>query len=70
MSFIETISFCKVFSVAFGLDNSNILSRADLEITNELLKKMADEAPRWNQFQKETYKIMADFIKHNLEELI
>lgn len=70
MSFIETISFCKVFSVAFGLDSSNILSRADLEIANELLKKMADEAPRWNHFQKETYKIIVDFVKHNLEELI
>ncbi len=70
MTFIELISFCKVFSVALHLDNERILTRADLEITSEALKRMGSEAPYWNQYQREIYKAMVDYTKHKLEEMI
>ncbi len=67
MSFIELISFSKVFSVALYLDNKSILSRQDLEITSEVLKRMADESPYWTHEQREMYKIIVDFVKQELD---
>ena len=67
MSFIELISFSKVFSVALHLDNKSILSRQDLEITSETLKRMADESPYWTHEQRELYKVIVDFVKQELD---
>lgn len=67
MSFLELISFSKVFSVAMGLDNRRILSRIDLEIASKVLDQMIDEAPYWNQVQRETYKLLVDFVKKEME---
>ena len=69
MDFLELISFSKVFSAALHLDSDNILSKADLEITSMILKKMADKALNWNQYQQEIYKAMVDFIKYKMDEM-
>lgn len=63
MQFYELISFSKVFSVAMGLDKRSILSTADIEITSEVLKHMADESVCWTCEQKELYKLMVDMAK-------
>ena len=70
MTFVELISFCKVFSVALHLDSERILSRADLEIASEALKRMGGEAPYWDQYQRDAYKAMVDFTKRKLDEMI
>ena len=67
MSCIELVSFSKVFSVALHLDNKSILSRQDLEITSEILKRMADESPYWTHEQREMHKIIVDFVKQELD---
>lgn len=63
MQFYELISFSKVFSVATGLEKRSILSTADVEITSEVLKRMADESDYWTREQKELYKLIVDAVK-------
>lgn len=70
MNFVEIISFAKVYSVALGLDDKRVLSKMDLDIASEFLKKSADEFPYWNQSQRDVYKFLTDFIKETLKEQI
>lgn len=65
-SFVEAISFSKILSVAMGLDGRHILTRADVEIADKLLKRMANEAPYWNEFQKELFKLATDIVKEEM----
>lgn len=67
-SFIEAISLSKVLSVVMGLDGKHILTKIDLEIADKLLEKMIDEAPYWNQTQKDLFKLASDFVKNEIGE--
>ena len=70
MNFIELLSFSKVFSVAFGLDNVRILTKLDLEITEKALERRADELPYLSPEQRETYKFLLDFVKEKVKTYI
>ena len=70
MSFIELLSFCKVFSVAVGLDSERILSKRDLEITEKALERRADELPYLSPEQREAYKLLFDFVKEKAKNYI
>ena len=70
MNFIELLSFCKVFSVAVGLDSERILSKLDLEITEKALERRADELPYLSPEQREAYKLLFDFVKEKAKSYI
>lgn len=63
MSFYEMICFAKVYNAAFGIPSPSPVTKQDVEITIEILKKMADSRNDWPQQEKESYKLLADFAK-------
>lgn len=63
MSFYEMICFAKVYNAAFGVPSPSPVTKQDIEITIEILKKMADNRNDWTQQEKESYKLLADFAK-------
>lgn len=65
MNPFEMMSFAKFVMSAFSGNVS--LSEAELEAGTMALKNIADNAPRWNQNQKEAYKLLVDVAKENSE---
>ena len=67
MSFYELICFTKVYNAAFGFAPRTSVSKEEINITFEVLKKMADNRLGWSQEQKEIYKLLVDFVKSGIE---
>lgn len=59
----EKMSFAKFIMSAFMGDVT--LSKAEIEAGTTVLKNMADNAPYWNQQQKDAYKLLVDIAKEN-----
>ncbi len=66
MNPFEMMSFAKFVISAFSGNVS--LSEAELEAGTMALKNIADNAPRWNQSQKEAYKLLVDVAKENYKK--
>lgn len=61
MNPIEMMSFAKFVMSAFS---GNVTpSSVENEIGATILKNMADNAPYWNQQQKDAYKLLVDVAK-------
>lgn len=59
----EMMSFAKFVMSAFA---GNVTpSEAEIEAGTTILKNMADNAPYWNQQQKDAYKLLVDIVKEN-----
>lgn len=59
----EMMSFAKFVMSAFA---GNVTpSDAEIEVGTTILKNMADNAPHWNQQQKDAYKLLVDIVKEN-----
>lgn len=68
MNFYDFLSFAKVYNAAMNPQLRNSISNAEIEITVEILKKMADNRCDWSDDQKEVYKLLADFAKERIKE--
>ena len=68
MNFIDFISFAKVYNAVMNPQLRSSVSKADVESTLEILKKMADNRKDWSDDQKEVYKLLADFAKERIKE--
>ena len=68
MSFYEMMCFAKVYNVACGFSSPLTVSKQELDIVCEILKKNADNCWNWNQEQKEFYKLLVDYTKNHIEE--
>ena len=68
MNFIDFISFAKVYNAVMNPQLRSSVSKADVESTLEILKKMADNRKDWSDNQKEVYKLLADFAKERIKE--
>ena len=63
MNPFEMMSFAKFVMSAFS---GNVTpTQAEVETGTKMLKNMADNAPYWNQQQKEAYKLLVDIAKEN-----
>ncbi|MBR3095871.1 MAG: hypothetical protein IKH12_09805 [Clostridia bacterium] len=67
MNFYEMMCFAKVYSVVMGLSSPMTVSKQEIDVVFELLKRNTDNRPDWTHEQKETYKMMVDFVKHQIE---
>lgn len=70
MEFYEMICFAKVYNVVCGYSSPSTVSRHDVEIAIEVLKKMADDRNDWTQEQKDCYKMIANFGKEYIKDRI
>ena len=68
MNFYEYISFAKVYNAAMNPQFRNSVSITDIDVTIEILKKMADNRLDWSDEQKEAYKLLADYVKERIKE--
>ena len=68
MNFLDFISFAKVYNAVMNPQFRSSISNAEVEITVEILKKMADNRNDWSDDQKEVYKLLADFAKERIKE--
>lgn len=68
MKFYEMICFAKVYNVVYGYSSPSTVSRHDVNIAIEVLKKMADDRYDWSQEQKDCYKLIADFAKEYIKD--
>ncbi len=63
MNPFEMMSFAKFVMSAF---TGNVTpSEAEIEAGTMMLKNIADNSPRWNQQQKDVYKLLVDVVKDN-----
>ncbi len=68
MTFFELNCYAKVYNAAMGFIDRNSVTRQEIEVTMEILKKMVDERDDWTDEQKELYKALADYIKKKMED--
>ena len=47
-----------------------VAKKDEIDITIEILKKYADECNNWNEYQKEAYKLLADYAKEQIKRNI
>ncbi len=66
MNTFEMMSLAKLVMSAFSGNVS--LSEAELEAGTMALKYIADNAPCWNQSQKEAYKMLVNVTKENYKK--
>ncbi len=67
MTFFELNCYAKVYNAALGYIDRNSVTRQEVEVTMELLKKMADNRDDWTDEEKEVYKALADYVKKRIE---
>lgn len=68
MDFYDFISFAKVYNAAMNPQLRNSVSNTEIEVTVEILKKMADNRYDWSDEQKSIYKLLADFAKERIKD--
>lgn len=67
LTFGELLCFARVCSVFWGLTPPESVSKPEVEIAFEALKKMTDNRNDWTQEQKEFYKALVDFAKEQIK---
>ena len=67
MNFNDFVSFAKVYNAVMNPQMRNNVSNAEVEVTVEILKKMADNRNDWSDDQKEVYKLLADYVKERIK---
>jgi hypothetical protein len=58
-------AFSRVYNAALGISDRSTVSKQDVDITIEILKKMADQRNDWTQQDKDAYKLLADYAKEH-----
>ena len=64
----EIICFTKVYNAAFGITPRSSVSKQEIDVAFEVIKKLADNRYDWSQQQKDIYKILADYCKQIIEQ--
>lgn len=67
MNFYDFVAFAKVYNAAINPQLRNAVSNTEIEVTVEILKKMADNRGDWSDEQKSIYKLLADFVKEEIK---
>lgn len=63
----EPSCYNKVLGAALGKVERSTVTKQEVDITVELLKKNADNRSDWTEKQKRDYKIFADYVKENFK---
>lgn len=68
MTFYQLTCYTKLYNAAMGYIDRSSVTRQEVEVAIEVLKKLADERNDWTDEQKELYKSIADIAKEMFEE--
>ena len=63
----EELCVTRVYQAALGTIDRKTITKKEIDITVEVLKKHADDCNDWNDQQKEAYKLLADFAKEQIK---
>ena len=63
----EELCVTRVYQAALGTIDRKTITKKEIDITVEVLKKYADDRNDWNDQQKEAYKLLADFAKEQIK---
>lgn len=63
----EELCVTRVYQAALGTIDRKTITKKEIDITVEALKKHADDRNDWNDQQKEVYKLLADFAKEQIK---
>lgn len=63
----EELCVTRVYEAALGTIDRKTITKKEIDITVEVLKKHADDRNDWNDQQKEVYKLLADFAKEQIK---
>lgn len=66
----EKICVTRVYQAALGAIDRKSITKEEIDITIEILKKHADECNDWNDHQKEAYKLLADYAKEQIKRTV
>lgn len=67
ITFYELVSFAKLFSKTFAMDQRVSMTKEEAKAAFEALKKMNENRTDWTQEQKEVYKAVADLAKEMVD---
>jgi len=67
MTFYQLTCYTKLYNAAMGYIDRSSVTRQEVEVAIEVLKKLADERNDWTDEQKELYKSIADIAKEMLK---
>lgn len=67
MNFYQLTCYTKLYNAAMGYIDRSSVTRQEVEVAIEVLKKLADERNDWTDEQKELYKSIADIAKEMLK---
>ena len=67
MTHQEEYCVSRVYNAALGIIDRKTVTKHEIDITIEILKKHADDRDDWTQEQKEAYKLLADFVKEQIK---
>ncbi len=70
MTDFEKQCITRVYHAALGIIDRRSITKAEIDITMEVLKKCADQRNDWTDQLKEEYKIIADYAKENIKRNI
>ena len=63
----EEYCVARVYNAALGIIDRKTITKHELDITIEILKKYADDQGNWTDDQKEAYKLLADYAKEQIK---
>ena len=63
----EELCVTRVYQAALGMIDRKTITKKEIDITVEVLKKYADDRNNWSDQQKEAYKLLADFAKEQIK---
>lgn len=63
----EEYCVARVYNAALGIIDRKTITKHELDITIEILKKYADDREDWTDDQKEAYKLLADYAKEQIK---
>ena len=63
----EEYCVARVYNAALGIIDRKTITKHEIDITIEILKKYADDRDDWTEDQKEAYKLIADYAKEQIK---
>lgn len=66
----EEYCVARVYNAALGIIDRKTITKREIDITIEILKKYADDRDGWTEDQKEAYKLLADYVKEQIKRNI
>ena len=64
----EEYCVARVYNAALGIIDRKTITKHEIDITIEILKKYSGDREDWTDDQKEAYKLLADYAKEKIKD--